>query len=101
MNCTPEKTLIVSPAIYNELAGAEEKAVAVLGLLTDVIQPAFGDFSCDGMLSMSGKSRGDCAIDWMENNFNALYAASYAARNLIENVVETLQMLPVQQEAGV
>ena len=52
MNCTPEKTLIASPAIYNELAEAEEKAVAVLGLLEDVIQPAFGDFRCDGMLGM-------------------------------------------------
>ena len=34
----------------------------------------------------------------MEKNFNALYAASYAARNLIENVADTLQMLPAQQE---
>lgn len=98
MNCTPEKTFIVSPATYNELKEAEEKAIAALGLLEDVINPAFGDLRCDGLLGEKEESRGDRAISWMEKNFNALYAASYAARNLIENVADTLQMLPVQQE---
>ena len=40
---TSAKTLIAAPVIYNELKDAEEKAIAVLGLLEDVIQPAFGD----------------------------------------------------------
>ena len=98
MNCTPEKAFIASPAIYNELEEAMEKAIAALGLLEDVINPAFGDLRCDGLLGEKEESRGDRAISWMEKNFNALYAASYAARNLIENVADTLQMLPVQQE---
>lgn len=80
---------------------AEEKAIAVLGLLEDVIQPAFGDLRCDGLLDQKGKSRGDCAIDWVEKNFNALYSACYAARSLIEDVADTLQMLPVQQETEI
>ncbi len=45
---TSAKTLIAAPVIYNELKDAEEKAIAVLGLLEDVIQPAFGDLRCDG-----------------------------------------------------
>ena len=92
---TSAKTLIAAPVIYNELKDAEEKAIAVLGLLEDVIQPAFGDLRCDGLLDQKGKSRGDCAI------FNALYSACYAARSLIEDVADTLQMLPVQQETEI
>ena len=88
---TSAKTLIAAPVIYNELKDAEEKAIAVLGLLEDVIQPAFGDLRCDGLLDQKGKSRGDCAIDWVEKNFNALYSACYAARSLIEDVADTLQ----------
>lgn len=91
---TSAKTLIAAPVIYNELKDAEEKAIAVLGLLEDVIQPAL---RCDGPLDQKGKSRGDCAIDWLEKNFTALYSACYAARSLIEDVADTLQMLPVQQ----
>ena len=98
---TSAKTLIAAPVIYNELKDAEEKAIAVLGLLEDVIQPAFGDLRCDGLLDQKGKSRGDCAIDWVEKNFNALYSACYAARSLIEDVADTLQMLPVQQETEI
>ena len=86
---TSAKTLIAAPVIYNELKDAEEKAIAVLGLLEDVIQPAFGDLRCDG------------AIDWVEKNYNALYSACYAARSLIEDVADTLQMLPVQQETEI
>ena len=55
---TSAKTLIAAPVIYNELKDAEEKAIAVLGLLEDVIQPAFGDLRCDGLLDQKGKSRG-------------------------------------------
>ena len=98
---TSAKTLIAAPVIYNELKDAEEKAIAVLGLLEDVIQPDFGDLRCDGLLDQKGKSRGDCAIDWVEKNFNALYSACYAARSLIEDVADTLQMLPVQQETEI
>lgn len=97
---TSGKNLSLPTAIYNELIEAEEKAVAALGLLEDVIQPAFGDLRCDGLLGVKEESRGDRAIDWMERNFNALYAASYAARNLIENVADTLQMLPVWEEVA-
>lgn len=95
---TSGKTLIAPTSIYNELIEAEEKAIAALGLLEDVIQPAFEDLRCDGLLGTEEESRGDRAVDWMEKNFNALYAASYAARNLIENVADTLRMLPVQKE---
>lgn len=98
MNCTPQKTFIVSPATYNELKEAEEKAIAALGLLEDVINPAFGDLRCDGLLGTKEESRGKHAVDWMEKNFNALYAASYAARNLVESVADTLQILPMREE---
>ena len=40
---TSGKTLIAPTSIYNELIEAEEKAIAALGLLEDVIQPAFED----------------------------------------------------------
>lgn len=48
---TSAKTLIAAPVIYNELKDAEEKAIAVLGLLEDVIQPAFGDLRRCGRYS--------------------------------------------------
>lgn len=85
-------------SVYNELIDAEVKAIAALGLLEDVIQPAFGDLRCDGLLGEKVESRGNRAIDWMEKNFNALYAASYAARSLIEDVANTLQTLPAQED---
>ena len=41
---TSGKTLIAPTSIYNELIEAEEKAIAALGLLEDVIQPAHAVF---------------------------------------------------------
>ena len=95
---TSGKTLIAPTSIYNELIEAEEKAIAALGLLEDVIQPAVEGLRRDGLLGTEEESRGERGVDWMEKNFNALYATSYAARNLIENVADTLRMLPVQKE---
>ena len=54
---TSGKTLIAPTSIYNKLIEAEEKAIAALGLLEDVIQPAFEDLRCDGLLGTEEESR--------------------------------------------
>ena len=94
-----ERYLIASPAVRMELEEAELFAVAALGLLKDTISPSFLDFTCEGVLLVKGKSREEAAVQWMEEHFDSLQSACYAAGVLIEKAADILQLLPHMQEA--
>ena len=48
---------------------------------------------------MKGKSREEAAVQWMEEHFDSLQSACYAAGVLIEKAADILQLLPHTQEA--
>ena len=98
-----EKDYIVAPErIIRKLDEAEQAAVAINGLMEDVIDPAFYGYRCCGLLDEwseeTGGDKGSAALRWMEERFDALYAACYAVNALSSQVVDILQMLPRAQE---
>ena len=95
-----ERYLIASPAVRMELEEAELFAVAALGLLKDTISPSFLGFTCEGVLLVKGKSREEAAVQWMEEHFDALYAACFAALTLSEKLSDTLVDLPRPDEVA-
>ena len=93
-----DRYIIASPKVRMELGEAELYAVAALGLMKDTISPSFLDSTCEGILRAKGKSREENAVQWMEEHFDSLYAACYAAGVLIESATDILQLLPQVQE---
>lgn len=95
--------IVASDSIKHDLAEAEIGIVAINGLLEDVIDPIFECFTCDGILTERSKHTGGdknaAAREWMEENFDTLYAACYAARAISERAMDILQMLPVIRKA--
>lgn len=94
-----ERYLIASPAVKRELDEAELYAVAALGLMQDTVLPSFLECTCEGVLLVKGKSREEAAVQWMEEHFDSLQSACYAAGVLIEKAADILQLLPHMQEA--
>ena len=94
-----ERYLVASPAARMELDEAELYAVAALGLMKDTVSPSFLECTCEGVLHVKGKSREEAAVQWMEEHFDSLQSACYAAGVLIEKVADVLQLLPHTQEA--
>jgi len=91
-----EKDYIVAPErIIRKLDEAEQAAVAINGLMEDVIDPAFYGYRCCGLLDEwseeTGGDKGSAALRWMEKHFDALYAACYAVNLLAAQVACTLQ----------
>lgn len=98
-----EKDYIIAPShIRYKLEEAEQAAVAITGLMEDIIDPAFDGYTCRGLLDAWSKEtdgdKGSAALNWMEERFDALYAACYAANVLSRQVADILQMLPRVQE---
>ena len=87
--------------LRHELEHAEFDSVAARGLLEDVIDPMFEDFRCDGILDVyAEKNDGDrnkAARAWMDENYDALYAAIYAVNLMVSRVSDTLQGMPQVQ----
>ena len=94
-----ERYLIASPSVRMELEEAELYAVAALGLMKDTVSPSFLECTCEGVLHVKGKSREEAAVQWMEEHFDSLQSACYAAGVLIEKAADILQLLPHMQEA--
>lgn len=98
-----EKDYIIAPEyIRHRLEEAEHAAVAITGLMEDIIDPAFDGYTCRGLLDAWSKEtdgdKGSAALNWMEERFDALYAACNAVNVLSRQVVDILQMLPRIQE---
>ena len=93
-----KSTFIASRDIQEDLANAESGAVAVYGLLKDIIEPAFCQCTCEGILNHSKLTREGAALEWMEEHFDALYAACFAALTLSEKLSDTLVDLPRPDE---
>lgn len=57
--------------------------------------------TCEGLLiEYSAQTGGDlnkAARAWMEENIDVLYAAEYAAQQLLSEAMDTLQMLPKKE----
>ena len=97
------KDYIIAPNhIRYELEEAERAVVAVNGILEDVIDPTFKGCTCGGLLDAwseeTNGDRGAAALKWMEQNFDAIYAACYASNALLLRAVDILQGLPIPQE---
>lgn len=75
---------------------------SIVGLSQDVIAPAFGDWTCEGFLQSyskaTGKDRRDIALEWVERNYNAIYAANLAIQTMSSLAVDILEILPPLQE---
>ena len=71
-----------------ELDEAELYAVAALGLMKDTVSPSFLECTCEGVLHVKGKSREEAAVQWMEEHFDSLQSACYAAGVLIEKAAD-------------
>ncbi len=100
------KDYIIAPNhIRYELEEAERAVVAVNGILEDVIDPTFKGCTCRGLLDAwseeTNGDRGAAALKWMEQNFDAIYAACYASNALLLRAVDILQGLPVPHEKEV
>ena len=98
-----KKDYIIAPeCIRHRLEEAESAAVAITGLMEDVIDPAFDGYACRGLLDAwskeTGGDKGSAAVNWMEKHFDALYAACNAVNALSRQVADILQMLPRVQE---
>ena len=98
-----EKDYIIAPErIRHRLEEAENAAVAITGLMEDVIDPTFDGYACRGLLDAWSKEtdgdKGSAAVNWMEKHFDALYAACNAVNVLSRQVADILQMLPCVQE---
>lgn len=94
--------IIVPEHISHRLEATEKAAVAMSGLLEDVINPAFDGYTCEGLLDAWSKEtdgdKGAAARNWMEEHFDALYAACEAVNVLANQVTDILQMLIYVQE---
>ena len=83
-----------------DLDHAEMDTVSAFGLLEDVIEPMFHGYTCKGILQEYAKdTEGDldkAARAWMEEYYDALYAAMYAVNHMVGRAADVLQMLPVE-----
>ena len=70
-----------------------------LSPMKDTVSPSFLECTCEGVLHVKGKSREEAAVQWMEEHFDSLQSACYAAGVLIEKAADILQLLPHMQEA--
>lgn len=79
---------------------AEMDTVSAFGLLEDVIYPMFHGYTCKGILEEYAKDTdGDldkAARAWMEEYYDALYAAMYAANHMVGRAADVLQLLPAE-----
>lgn len=67
-----EKDYIVAPErIIRKLDEAEQAAVAINGLMEDVIDPAFYGYRCSGLLDAwseeTGGDKGRAALRWIQH----------------------------------
>ena len=93
---------IIIPAKYRrDLDNAEYQVNAAHALLENIIEPMIHCTTCEGLLiEYSAQTGGDlnkAARAWMEENIDVLYAAEYAAQQLLSEAMDTLQMLPIKE----
>lgn len=90
--------IVASPKACNMLRDAEYQVIHASTLLEDVVEPSFECCRCDGILADYARETGGdldkAARAWMEENIDVLYAAEYAAQQLLSEAMDTLQMLP-------
>lgn len=95
------EVIFATNKLRHELENAETDSIAARGLLEDVIDPMFEDYRCAGILDVyAEKNDGDrnkAARAWMEENYDALYAAIYAVNLMVSRVSDTLQDMPQVQ----
>ena len=94
---------IIAPArIAAKLGQAGRQTAAASLLLDDIVDPIFRCFTLEGAIreysEQTGGDKNAAARLWMEENYDTLYAAFYAANVLIGEVADMLQLLPVQTE---
>ena len=90
---------IIIPAKYRRgLDNAEYQVNAAHALLENIIEPMIHCTRCEGLLieyaEQTGGDLNKAARAWMEENIDVLYAAEYAAQQLLSEAMDTLQMLP-------
>ena len=90
---------IIIPAEYrHDLDNAEYQVIAAHALLENIIEPMIHCTTCEGLLKeyaeQTGGNLNEAARSWMEENIDVLYAAEYAAQQLLSEAMDTLQMLP-------
>lgn len=87
-------------SVATDLSHAEMDTVSAFGLLEDVIYPMFHGYNCKGILEEYAKKTGgnldNAARAWMEDYYDALYAAVYAVNHMVGRAADVLQMLPVE-----
>ena len=93
---------IIIPAKYRRgLDNAEYQAIAAHALLENIIEPMIHCTTCEGLLieyaEQTGGDLNKAARAWMEENIDVLYAAEYAAQQLLSEAMDTLQMLPKEE----
>ena len=93
---------IVIPAKYRRgLDNAEYQVIAAHDLLENIIEPMIHCTTCEGLLreyaEQTGGDLNKAARAWMEENIDVLYAAEYAAQQLLSEAMDTLQMLPKKE----
>ena len=66
-----------------------------------IIEPMIHCTRCEGLLieyaEQTGGDLNKAARAWMEENIDVLYAAEYAAQQLLSEAMDTLQMLPKEE----
>ena len=95
------EAIFATNKLRHELENAEFDSIAASGLLEDVIDPMLYDYRCAGILDLyaekNGGDRNKAARAWMEENYDALYAAIYAVNIMVSGVSDTLQDMPEVQ----
>ena len=85
---------VIIPASRKEVNAAH-------ALLENIIEPMIHCTRCEGLLieyaEQTGGDLNKAARAWMEENIDVLYAAEYAAQQLLSEAMDTLQMLPKEE----
>ncbi len=93
-----ESYLKVSADVEDKLNLIESEITAALGLVDDGMKGSFADARLptilEDMQRQYGGDKEHAAYRWMERNFDVLVSMQFAAYTLLQNALNTIQLLP-------
>ena len=89
--------IVASLKAYNRLNNAEYQAIHASTLLEDVVEPSFQCCRCTGILENYARETGGdldkAARNWMEENYDRVYAAIQACTFLVAEARDNLDIV--------
>lgn len=89
--------IVASPKACNMLRDAEYQVIHASTLLEDVVEPSFECCRCDGILADYARETGGdldkAARNWMEENYDRVYAVIQACTFLVAEARDNLDIV--------